>query len=123
MNRLHVLYDGECALCRRCREWLLRQPAYVPMEFLPFQAPEVPCRFPGIERWHPERELLVVSDAGDVYQGADAWIVCLWALREYREWSFRLAAPALKPLARAAVEAVSKHRLTLSGFLKGAGRG
>ena len=114
MERLYVLYDGECALCRRCREWLGAQPAFVPLEFLPLQAPEVPCRFPGIERWGLAEQLTVVSDAGEVWQGAGAWIMCLYALRDYREWSQRLASPVLAPLARRAVELVSKNRLSLS---------
>lgn len=110
MERLYVLYDGECALCRRCREWLGAQPAYVPLEFLPLQAPEVPCRFPGIERWGLAEQLTVVSDAGEVWQGAGAWTMCLWALRDYREWSLRLA--------RRAVELVSQNRLSLSRLME-----
>ena len=100
MKRLYVLYDGTCHVCRRCRTWLDRQPAFVPLVFIPLQSPEIACRFPGIGALHPERELVVISDTGDVWQGGSAWVMCLWALREYREWSLRLAHPALLPLAR-----------------------
>ncbi len=37
MKRLYVLFDGECSLCGRCRDWLARQPAYLELYFLPFQ--------------------------------------------------------------------------------------
>ena len=47
-------------------------------------------------------ELVVVDDSGGVYRNGSAWIMCLYALREYREWSLRLATPALFPLARQA---------------------
>lgn len=74
--------------------------------------------FPQIEDFHPEREILVVADDGAFYRGADAWIVCLWATRQFREWSFRLAAPALRPLAARICQFVSKNRLHLSDLLR-----
>ncbi len=119
MKRLYVLYDSQCELCRRCRIWLARQPAYVPMAFLPFQSAEAECRFPGLRDLQPEKEIVVISDAGEVWQGEAAWVTCLWALREYREWSQRLAHPALLPFARRLCEAVSTHRHQLSHWLGG----
>ena len=121
MKALYVLFDAECGLCQRCRRWLQSQPSFVELKFLPLQSPEAGCRFPGIERFHPREQLLVVSDEGAVYQGPHAWIMCLWALREYREWSQRLASPALLPWARRACELLSDHRLTLSAWFKNHG--
>ena len=110
MKTLHVLFDRECAICRQCRRWLEAQPAFVELRFHALQAPETLCRFPGIDRYHPSEQLLVVSDEGAVYQGPHAWIMCLYALREYREWSQRLASPLLLPLARRVCELVSENR-------------
>ncbi len=118
MKRLFVLFDGECALCGRCRDWLARQPALLELEFIPFQSPEVRARFPGIEALHPEEQLLVVSDEGAVYRGPQAWIMCLYALREYRAWSQRLAHPALLPWARRVCELLSENRLQVSRWMK-----
>ncbi len=118
MKTLHVLFDAQCGLCRQCRRWLEAQPAFIELRFLPLQSPEVACRFPGVERFNPHDQLLVISDEGEVYQGPHAWIMCLYALREYREWSQRLASPALLPFARRACELVSDHRLSLSGWFK-----
>jgi predicted DCC family thiol-disulfide oxidoreductase YuxK len=117
MKCLYILYDSECELCRRCRIWLGRQPAYVPLVFVPFQSPEAECRFPGLQSLEPGRELLVISDAGDVWQGGAAWVMCLWALAEFREWSLRLAHPALLPLARRLCEVVSASRDKISRWL------
>ena len=121
MKTLYVLFDGQCALCRQCRRWLERQPAFVELRFLPLQSPELGSRFPGIEQFNPREQLLVVSDEGAVYQGPHAWIMCLYALREYREWSQRLASPVLLPWARRACELVSDNRLSLSGWFRGLG--
>ncbi len=119
MKTLYVLYDDDCALCRRCRRWLDAQPAFIELRFLPLGAAETACRFPGIEQFHPREQLLVVSDEGAVYQGSYAWIMCLYALREYREWSQRLASPLLLPWAQRVCELVSENRLSLSAWLRG----
>lgn len=117
MKRLHVIYDAHCELCRRTRVWLARQAAFVPLVFIPLQAPELAERFPGLERLQPDKEIVVIGDRGEVWQGGAAWVMCLWALREYREWSQRLAHPLLLPLARRACELISDHRHEVSGWL------
>ena len=110
MKRLYVLYDGTAIVpalpdvARRssrplCRWFSSR-----------CNRPKSACRFPGIEALHPEREIVVISDTGDVWQGGSAWVMCLWALREYREWSQRLAHPALLPLPGGPCELVSENR-------------
>ena len=118
MKTLYVLYDDECALCQRCLSWLGAQPAFLELRFIPLGAAETECRFPGIEQFHPREQLLVVSDQGDVYQGSHAWIMCLYALREYREWSQRLASPLLLPWARRVCQLVSENRLSLSIWMR-----
>lgn len=117
MKNLYILYDGECELCRRCRVWLGRQPAFVRLVFVPLQSPEAECRFPALRGLHPEEEIVVIDDTGAVWQGGAAWVMCLWALREYREWSLRLARPALLSLARRLCEVVSSNRQQLSRWL------
>ena len=118
MQTLYVLFDARCVLCRQCRRWLERQPCYLELRFLPLGSEEVACRFPGIEQFHPREQLVVVTDEGAVYQGSHAWIMCLYALKEYREWSQRLANPALLPLARRVCELVSDNRLSISRWFR-----
>lgn len=118
MKQLFILYDAQCELCCRIRVWLGRQPAYLPLVWLPLQAEEVGCRFPGIERLRPHEQLLVINDQGEVWSGERAWITVLWALREYRPWAMRLAAPALRPFARRVCEAVSRNRHLISRWMQ-----
>ena len=117
MKRLYLLFDWECALCRNCCRWLGRQPAFIELHFIPLQSPEIGRRFPGVEKLNLRERLAVVSDEGAVYQGQYAWIMCLYALRDYRAWSQRLAHPALLPFARQACEWMAGNRLTLSRLL------
>jgi len=121
VKRLYVLYDEECALCEACRHWLIRQEAFIELYFLPYQSPEVAQRFPGLKEWNGidlSEKLVVVSDEGAVYQGQYAWIMCLYALQDYREWAQRLSHPALLPFARRVCEIISRNRLLISGLLK-----
>jgi predicted DCC family thiol-disulfide oxidoreductase YuxK len=117
MNRLYVLFDAQCELCVRCRNWLLAQPAFVPLHFIAFQSAEAQQRFPGIDALKPSEQLLVIANDGSVYRGACAWIMCLWALQDYRLLSERLAQPILLPFARIVCELLSRNRFFLSRAL------
>jgi predicted DCC family thiol-disulfide oxidoreductase YuxK len=114
MERLTVLYDAGCGLCTGARRWLERQRALVPLDFVPAGSEAARQRFPGLSQADPPEELVVVDDEGGVYRGDPAWILCLYALEEYREWSFRLAGPGLGGLARAAFAWISHNRREIS---------
>jgi predicted DCC family thiol-disulfide oxidoreductase YuxK len=114
MNRLYVMYDSHCGLCTEVRDWLETQPAYLDIRVLASGSDEARLKFPGL----PAGELAVVSDRGEVWLGDHAFIVCLWALRDYRTWSHRLASPLLCPMARQAFEAVSHNRKNISQLFR-----
>jgi len=116
MTRLTVLYDASCGLCIHSRAWLERQPKFAELEFVAAHSAKARELFPELAGTGPD-ELVVVDDEGGVYRGAYAWLMCLYALVEYREWSFRLAQPRLLPLARWAFAWVSTNRKDLSRAL------
>lgn len=118
MHTLTLFYDAHCGLCSRFRDWLLDQPAYIRLEFLPYDSPEALRRCPTLPQLRANEEIVVMGDDGSLWQGAAAWVTCLWALQEYREWSLRLASPALLPLARRAVHWISSRRIRLSQLLR-----
>ncbi len=117
MQELTVLYDERCALCCRCRDWLTRQPTYVALRFTPLQSPQLERRYPGLSAYRPEEEIIAIGDDGAFYRGGQAWIMCLWATRTYREWSLRLATPLLFPMVKRFCSLVSSNRLAISGLL------
>ena len=117
MNKLTVLYDAECGFCVRCRWWLVHQPKFVEMDFCPAGSAEAQRRFPELSAPGAVEELLVVDDEGGVYRGAQAWLMCLWALVEFREYAEWLSQPALLPLARGAFAMVSSSRKKISEWL------
>src|SRR4051812_24167459 len=111
MNKLYILYDATCGLCCSVREWVQDQPQLVAMEFVAANSPQAAVFFPFLSRpgQRPD-ELLVVDDRGGVYREGHAWIMCLYALADYRALSLRLASPILLPLARKAFNFLSKRR-------------
>lgn len=117
MKTLTIFYDPRCGVCAKFRQWLESQPKWVGTEFLGFDSGEALARFPGLLSIGADREVVVMADDGRWWQGASAWITCLWATRSYRDWAFRLAAPALRPFVRKAVHLLSENRLTVSRLL------
>ena len=110
VRRLTVLYDADCSLCTFLRDWLVRQSQLVPLELVPASSEEARRRFPGLDHRATLDEITVVGDSGQVYRGAAAWIVTLWALREQRPLAHRLGTPAGARLAKGAVLAAAKWR-------------
>src|SRR5215213_8620277 len=110
MDTLTVLYDARCNLCSHLRAWLETQPAYVQLAFVPAGSPEAQQRFPTLNHAATTSELTVIGDDGAVYIEAKAFLMCLWALRDYRAWSLRLSSPDMLPLARRVVLWVAQNR-------------
>lgn len=110
MKTLHIFFDDRCDFCRRCRAWAERQPAYLELRFHPLHDERTHVAFPDLQTHHTDDNLVVFSDTGLVYLDEDAWITILWALRDWREWSYRLSRPTLRPMARKFWQWVTLHR-------------
>jgi predicted DCC family thiol-disulfide oxidoreductase YuxK len=113
---LTVLFDPGCALCQRCRSWMLGQARYVELEFVASTSEEARLRY-GDLPWLGH-ELIVVGDGGEIWVGPAAFLTCLWALVEYREWSYRLASPGLSGLAERFFAGLSKNRAWFAALLE-----
>jgi predicted DCC family thiol-disulfide oxidoreductase YuxK len=114
MSALTVLYDPECGLCRRSHEWLAEQAKLVELTFVPCASEEARKRFPQLNHDLSTKDLTVVTDDGAVYFGPKAWLMVLWSLTRYRDWSYRLARPELLPTTKRVVSAISQNRYQIS---------
>jgi predicted DCC family thiol-disulfide oxidoreductase YuxK len=110
---ISILYDGDCGLCTRTKQWIMQQTPLVKIEMIDAGSAEAKSRFFGLR----QGELAVIGNTGEVWLGNQAWLVCLWALRDYRALSLRLKSPLLLSLARQAFDVVSRNRSALSEFL------
>ncbi|MBT2455303.1 thiol-disulfide oxidoreductase DCC family protein [Streptomyces sp. ISL-86] len=109
-RHLTVLYDANCPLCVHIRHWLLGQRWLVPLRLVPAGSFEAQRLFPRLDHAATLREITVIGDAGQVWTGTDAFIVCLWALAEHRPKAIWLATPAGRPFARGVMYAASAWR-------------
>jgi predicted DCC family thiol-disulfide oxidoreductase YuxK len=112
MRGLTVLYDADCGFCARCARWLGKQDQYLPLDLTPLDSPRAKAM--ALPAAAKAGELTVIDDEGGVYTGNQAYLMCLYALKEYREWSARLVNPSVWPLARRAMEWVTHNRKNLS---------
>ena len=113
VTSITILYDASCGLCTRTKDWISQQAPAVGIKFVASGSAEARQRFPKI----PDSELAVIANTGEAWLGDNAWIVCLWALHEYRDFAFRLSNPLLLTMAREAFAAVSRRRSALSNLL------
>jgi len=117
MQKLYVLYDPKCELCRRLKDWILVQRSWIGLAVLEAGSDKARRLFPELESIASNDDLAVISDEGAVYLNDRAWIMVLYAMIEYRDWAGRLTHPILMPLARQAFAALSKNRHYLSSWL------
>ena len=114
VTSITIVYDAACGLCTRAKDWIAQQVPLVGLQFVPSGSSEAWRRFPQL----PAGELAAVANTGEVWLGNHAWIVCLWALRDYRDLALRLTSPLLVLMAREAFAVVSRNRYGLSGMLR-----
>lgn len=114
MNALTVLYDPECGLCRRAHEWLDQQPKMVELTFVACASEQARKKYPQLDHELTKKDLTVVDEDGAVYFGPKAWLMVLWSLARYREWSYRLASPELLPTTKRVVSTISQNRYQIS---------
>lgn len=117
MQKLYVLYDPKCELCRRLKDWILVQRSWIGLAVLEAGSEKARRLFPELESIAGKDDLAVISDEGAVYLNNRAWIMVLYAMVEYRDWAARLTHPLLAPLARQAFVTLSKNRHRLSSWL------
>ncbi|MGD6743734.1 thiol-disulfide oxidoreductase DCC family protein [Streptomyces sp. BH106] len=112
VRRLTVLYDTECPLCTFAHNWLAKQRQLVPLEFVPAGSQEARERYPELDHAATLTDITVIGDGGQLYRDSAAWIVCMWALREYRATAHRMATPAGMKVAKQVVLGAAKYRET-----------
>ena len=94
---LVVWFDGDCGFCRTVAKWLQAQEQLVPVRCVAAQgARGAGCPI-GLESLLAQ--VTVTASDGAVYRGTNAWIVVLWALRNYRAHALRFATPRWRPWA------------------------
>ncbi len=77
MQKLYVLYDSNCELCCRLKDWLREQHSWIALEMIPAGSQPARKIFPELEQIASQNDLAVISDEGAVYLNDRAWIMSL----------------------------------------------
>ncbi|MDX2225796.1 MAG: DCC1-like thiol-disulfide oxidoreductase family protein [Verrucomicrobiae bacterium] len=117
IRKIHILYDGECGFCRTCRDWILLQPRFFEIEMLDRRDPDTKARFGDYTVPPYTDRMVVINNEDGVYYAEDAYIMILFALKNYRAWSVRISRQGVKPLARQFFETLGKNRRVLSKLI------
>lgn len=116
MERLTIVYNDDCELCCRCRDWLSVQATHLRLDFLAAGDP-IAEELYGDQAWFRE-ELMVVADDGTAWVGPAAFVTCMWATVAWRETAQRLGSPAGAPAVDSFFRGVSSNNGLLSGMLR-----
>jgi predicted DCC family thiol-disulfide oxidoreductase YuxK len=111
---IEVFYDGRCGMCCTFHEWINQQPRAFAIDFIPYQAERAEQVFPGIGTLDPAREMIVRTDQGEIFRGAEAWVMCLFSCANHQVAARRLASPHLLPVAIRACRVLAANRHALS---------
>ena len=111
---IEVYYDGRCGMCCTFHEWIARQERAFGVTFVPYQDERAERLFPGIGTLDPAREMIVRTAEGEVFRGAEAWVLCLYSCVAYRKLARRLAGRRMLPLAKKACTLLAANRHGLS---------
>ncbi len=113
-KKIEVYYDGRCGMCCTFHEWINKQPRKFAIDFIPYQSERAEMVFPGIGMLDPARAMVVRSDSGVIYRGAEAWVMCLYSCSNYQSVAKKLAGPALLSVAIRACHVLAANRHSLS---------
>lgn len=118
MEQAVLIYDGNCPLCLRARDWVAKRARAGTIELLMCQSVERIQRFPGIsEQACLEAVQLVLAD-GAVYAGAEALPHILRRMRGWRWLAGVVSAPGIAALMPFAYRWVARRRSALSVFFR-----
>ena len=114
IQKIEVFYDGRCGMCCSFHEWINRQPRAYRIDFIPYQSPDAEKVFPGIGTLDPAREMIVRTDQGKIYRGAEAWVLCLHSCANHQTAARKLATPGMLSVAIRACRVLAANRHSLS---------
>jgi predicted DCC family thiol-disulfide oxidoreductase YuxK len=113
-----LLYDGECPMCQRARDWIAARAAPGAIELMPCQDPARPDRAPQVSDAACMEAMQLVAD-GRVYAGERAVPRILDATPGYRWLGALMRIPGVLLFARPVYALIARNRLAISAlFIK-----
>lgn len=110
MNRLTLIYDGECEFCKRWVDRIRRLDLSNHITFMTCQSEERKRLFPNISELECLEAMQAVLPNGRVFPGADAAVYILKELPRCRWIAFFFKIPGILPIARLVYKWIARNR-------------
>ncbi len=111
---LEIFYDGRCGMCCTFHEWVNAQERAFGLTFIPYQDPALEHCFPNLAELEPDKQMIVRTDTGELFFGAEAWVLCLLSCKHHQGMARRLGGKVLLPVAIRACHLLATNRKKLS---------
>jgi predicted DCC family thiol-disulfide oxidoreductase YuxK len=108
-----IVYDGDCAFCRKQIARIRARATRGQFEYLPRQAPGITDRFPILAESDFNTGMRLVHPSGQVYVGADAVYQIARALPGWRRIAWLYRVPILHGLSRLIYRWIAANRQRL----------
>jgi predicted DCC family thiol-disulfide oxidoreductase YuxK len=108
-GRATLIYDGQCAFCRRWVERVRRWDRHRRIDVVPYQADDLEVRFPELSRAECALRIHLIDAAGAVHRGAAAGREVLARLPAGWLWALPLRCPGALRIADPIYEWITRH--------------
>ncbi len=108
-----VVYDGECAFCRRQIARIRRYDRHGRFECVPRQTPGLTDRFPALGQGGFDTGMRLIVPDGRIYVGADSVYQISRQLAVFRWFAWLYRVPGVHVLARAVYGWIAARRRSL----------
>ena len=109
-----VVYDGECAFCRRQISRIRRKDTHGKFALVPRQTPGIEDRFPQLAQSDFNTGMRLIAPDGRIFVGADAVYHIARDLPFWRRVAWLYRVPGIQKLARLAYAWVAARRYRLN---------
>jgi len=118
-----LIYDGECPLCLRAKDWIARNDPHHAIELLPCQSDERPVKAPQISYDACMESIQLVFPDGRVYSAERAFERLLPFLPRWAWLGYGFKVPGMRFAAAPIYQWIARHRLQVSGLFAHKKRG
>ncbi|HEU5182517.1 MAG TPA: DUF393 domain-containing protein [Candidatus Polarisedimenticolia bacterium] len=109
-----VIYDGDCAFCRRSIDEIRRRDRKARMVYLPRRTPGIEEKIPGLTDGDFNSGIRVVDPDGKIHVGADGIRQIASQLPVWRHFTWVYDVPLIRGLARRIYAWIAANRMRLS---------
>lgn len=113
-DRPCIIYDGQCAFCRRQVERIRRRDPRNQFDYLAFEDPEVNRRFAHLDITDVDAGLRLITPDQQVYAGHDAVYHIARRIRPWRPLAWLYHLPGARPLFARLYAWIARHRHRLA---------